>query len=172
MVHLIYGSTSRCQAELSRNARTSGLGRCICPEFKTPKTCTHQHIVCLVAPLNPFTLLVFHTLFVSAHVPSALRRYYLLVAQQTSCIGGGGLQPKKKPNATANFKFGTGFFGLFLFFSVFPFCPILTGLTGFVKWFLLVMIAFIRHLQGFIGIKCVIRQFLASLDLIVDMIFE
>ena len=29
-----------------------------------------------------------------------------------------------------------------------------------------------RHLQGFIGIKCVIRQFLASRDLIVDMIFE
>ena len=34
------------------------------------------------------------------------------------------------------------------------------------------MIAFIRHLQGFLGIKCVIRQFLASQDLIVDMIFE
>ena len=29
-----------------------------------------------------------------------------------------------------------------------------------------------RHLQGFIGIKCVIRQFLASQDLIVDLIFE
>ena len=29
-----------------------------------------------------------------------------------------------------------------------------------------------RHLQGFIGIKCVIRQFLASKDLIVGMIFE
>ena len=29
-----------------------------------------------------------------------------------------------------------------------------------------------RHLQGFLGIKCVIRQFLASQDLIVDMIFE
>ena len=34
------------------------------------------------------------------------------------------------------------------------------------------MIAFMRHLQCFIGIKCVIRQFLASQDLIVDMIFE
>ena len=34
------------------------------------------------------------------------------------------------------------------------------------------MIAFIRHLQGFLGIKFVIRQFLASKDLIVDMIFE
>ena len=35
----------------------------------------------------------------------------------------GGLQPKKKPNATANFKFGTGFFRFFSvffwFFSVF-----------------------------------------------------
>ena len=38
----------------------------------------------------------------------------------------GGLQPKKKPNATGNFKFGTGFFrffsvffGFFWFFSVF-----------------------------------------------------
>ena len=35
----------------------------------------------------------------------------------------GGLQPKKKPNATANFKFGTGFFrfffGFFRFFWVF-----------------------------------------------------
>ena len=41
-----------------------------------------------------------------------------------------------------------------------------------VKWFLLVIIAFIIHLQGFIGIKCVIRQFLASQNLIVDMIFE
>ena len=29
-----------------------------------------------------------------------------------------------------------------------------------------------RHLQGFIGIQCAIRQFLASQDLIVDMIFE
>ena len=36
----------------------------------------------------------------------------------------------------------------------------------------MVIIAFMRHLQGFIGIKCVIRQFSASLDLIVDMIFE
>ena len=52
--------------------------------------------------------------------------------------GGGGCNPKK-PNATANFKFGTGFFGFlcfffffffFVFFSVFPFWPILTGLTG------------------------------------------
>ena len=53
--------------------------------------------------------------------------------------GVGGFQPKK-PNATANFKFGTGFFrffsvffGFFRFFSVFsvfPFWPILTGLTG------------------------------------------
>ena len=41
-----------------------------------------------------------------------------------------------------------------------------------VKWFLLVKIAFIRHLHGFICIKCVIRQFLASQDLIVDVIFE
>ena len=43
--------------------------------------------------------------------------------------GGGGYNPKK-PNATANFKFGTGFFGFFRFFSVFPFWPILTGLTA------------------------------------------
>ena len=52
--------------------------------------------------------------------------------------GGGGCNPKK-PNATAYFKFGTGFFfGFFWFFfffgfsvfSVFPFRPILTGLTG------------------------------------------
>ena len=55
----------------------------------------------------------------------------------------GGCNPKK-PNATANFKFGTGFFrffsvffwffsvffGFFRFFSVFPFWPILTGLTA------------------------------------------
>ena len=34
------------------------------------------------------------------------------------------------------------------------------------------MIGFMRHLQGFIGITCVIRQILASQDLIVDMIFE
>ena len=34
------------------------------------------------------------------------------------------------------------------------------------------IIAFIRHSQGFIGIKCVIRQFLAFQDLSVDMIFE
>ena len=37
---------------------------------------------------------------------------------------------------------------------------------------MLVLIAFIRHLQGFLGKKCVIRQFLAYQDLIVDMIFE
>ena len=38
----------------------------------------------------------------------------------------------KKPNTTANFKFGTGFFGYFSFFFVFsgfPFWQILTGLT-------------------------------------------
>ena len=29
-----------------------------------------------------------------------------------------------------------------------------------------------RHLQGFIGIKCVIRQFMASQDLIDEIIFE
>ena len=40
--------------------------------------------------------------------------------------GGGGVATQKKPNATANFKFGTGFFrffsvffGFFRFFSVF-----------------------------------------------------
>ena len=48
-------------------------------------------------------------------------------------LGGGGLQPKK-PKTTANFKFGTGFFVSFwcfsFLFSVFPFRPILTGLTG------------------------------------------
>ena len=48
--------------------------------------------------------------------------------------GGGGVATQKKPNATANFKFGTGFFrfffGFFRFFSVFPFWPILTGLTA------------------------------------------
>ena len=40
---------------------------------------------------------------------------------------GGGVATQKKPNATANFKFGTGFFRFFL---VFPFWPILTGLMG------------------------------------------
>ena len=49
----------------------------------------------------------------------------------------GGVATQKKPNATANFKFGTGFFRFFSvffcffrFFSVFPFWPILTGLTA------------------------------------------
>ena len=37
---------------------------------------------------------------------------------------------------------------------------------------MLVTVAFKRHLQSFLGIKCFIRQFLASQDLIVDMIFE
>ena len=36
----------------------------------------------------------------------------------------------------------------------------------------MIIIAVIRHLQDSIGIRCVIRQFLASQDLIVDMIFE
>ena len=52
---------------------------------------------------------------------------------ESNDVGGGGCNPKK-PNATANFKFGTGFFDFigffFFFFSVFPFWPILTGLTG------------------------------------------
>ena len=83
----------------------------------------------------------------------------------------GGLQPKKTENYR---KVGTGFFSVFFgYFRFFRFWPILTDLTGSCnEWFLLVIIAFIRHLQGFTGIKCVIRQFLASLDLIVDMIFE
>ena len=56
----------------------------------------------------------------------------------------GGVATQKKPNATANSKFGTGFFrfffrffsvffGFFRFFSVFlvfPFWPILIGLTA------------------------------------------
>ena len=58
---------------------------------------------------------------------------------------GGGCNPKK-PKITSNFKFGTGFFGFFI--------------TANFEWFngfllsgsLLVIIAFIRHLQGFIGI--------------------
>ena len=36
----------------------------------------------------------------------------------------------------------------------------------------MIIIAAIRHLQDSIGIKCVIRQFLASQDLIIDIIFE
>ena len=85
------------------------------------------------------------------------------------------MQPKK-PKTTANFKFGTGFSGFFRvfffrFFSVFLDFSILAKFDWF-NGFLLVIIAFIRHLQGFIGIKCVIRHFLASQDLIVDMIFE
>ena len=44
--------------------------------------------------------------------------------------GGGGCNPKKL-NATANFKFGTGFFRFFfLFFRFFHLWQILTGLTG------------------------------------------
>ena len=92
----------------------------------------------------------------------------------------GGVATQKKPNATANFKFGTGFFGFFSvffwfffgFFRFFHFGQFWLVKRVLVKWFLLVIIAFIRHSQGFIGIKCVIRQFLASLDLIVDIIFE
>ena len=43
----------------------------------------------------------------------------------------GGCNPKK-PNATANFKFGTGFFGFFLvFFSVFFGFSILTNFDCF-----------------------------------------
>ena len=38
--------------------------------------------------------------------------------------------------------------------------------------FLLVIIAFVRHSQGSVGIECVIGQFLASQDHIVDTIFE
>ena len=48
-------------------------------------------------------------------------------------MGVGALQPKK-PNATANFKFGTVFLVFSFFFSVFPFWPILTGSTGKCKW--------------------------------------
>ena len=44
--------------------------------------------------------------------------------------GGGGCNPKK-PNAPANFKFGTVFFSVFFrLFSVFPFWQILIDLTG------------------------------------------
>ena len=48
--------------------------------------------------------------------------------------GGGGGVETKKTKTTANFKFGTGFFGFFFgfpdFFGFFSFWPILTGLTG------------------------------------------
>ena len=44
--------------------------------------------------------------------------------------GGGGSCYPKKPNATANFKFGTGFFCLFFSVFLFKFWPILNGLTG------------------------------------------
>ena len=37
-------------------------------------------------------------------------------------IGGGGVATQKKPNATSNFKFGTGFFRFFsVFFGFFCF---------------------------------------------------
>ena len=49
-------------------------------------------------------------------------------ALQVKDWGGGGCNPKK-PKTTVNLKFGTGFFSVF-FFSVFPFLPILTGLTS------------------------------------------
>ena len=49
--------------------------------------------------------------------------------------GGGGLQPKKKPNATANFKFGTGFFRFFsVFFGFFRFFFGFSILANF-DWF-------------------------------------
>ena len=50
----------------------------------------------------------------------------------------GGYNPKQKPNATANFKFGTGFFRFFsfffvfsVFFSVFPFLVNFDWFNGF-----------------------------------------
>ena len=48
-----------------------------------------------------------------------------------------GVATQKKPNATANFKFGTGFFGFFRFFwffsvfSVFPFLVNFDWFNGF-----------------------------------------
>ena len=79
--------------------------------------------------------------------------------------GGGGLQPKKKTERYRKFQIWECFFSFFFWFFFSDFERVL------VKWSLLVKIALIRHFQGFIGIKCVIGQFLASLDLIVDMIF-
>ena len=58
-----------------------------------------------------------------------------------------------------------------VFFRFFFGFSILANFDWF-KGFFLVILAFIRHLLGFIGIKYVIRQFLASQDLIVDMILE
>ena len=44
--------------------------------------------------------------------------YFMIMGGGGGGGGGGGCNPKK-PNATANFKFGTGFFRFFWFFSVF-----------------------------------------------------
>ena len=88
----------------------------------------------------------------------------------------GGLQPKKNRTLPQISNLGLVFFGFFRFFSVFFGFSILANFDWFNGFLFsgsfLLIIAFIRHLQGFIGIKYVIRQFLASQDLIVDMIFE
>ena len=83
-----------------------------------------------------------------------------------------GCNPKKT-NATANFKFGIGFFGFFGFLQFFHFgqcfwfygflLSVLVGYNSFCKTF---------PGQGSVGIECVIGQFLASQDHIVDTIFE
>ena len=69
----------------------------------------------------------------SSHCLAVLFGFNLTLAV-VQCQNWGGVATQKKPNATANFKFGTGFFrffsvffGFFRFFSVFPFWPILTG---------------------------------------------
>ena len=92
--------------------------------------------------------------------------------------GGGGVCNPKKTERYRKFQIWDCFFSFFLvLFGFFGFSILanfdwFNGFLTLVKWFLLVIIAFIRHLQGFLGVKCVIRQFLASQDLIVDMIFE
>ena len=86
-----------------------------------------------------------------------------VLRQKDGSLGGGGLQPKKKTEDYRKFQIWDWFFGFFFrfffsssFFFLFSVFLDFSILAKF-DWsngFLLVIIAFIRHLQGFIGIVC------------------
>ena len=84
--------------------------------------------------------------------------------------GGGGVETQKTEDYSKFWVFFQFLWYFFRFSSVFPFPPILSWSLN--RFWSVWLRLFLRHLQSSIGISCVIRQFLASLDLTGDTIFE
>ena len=97
--------------------------------------CSSYCVMCSYSSVYSLEVVVRHTVcsfpnFVTHFTPPCLDKLVLFIFP-TFYYEGGGCNPKK-PNATANFKFGTVFFSVFfLFFSVFSILANFDWFNGF-----------------------------------------